>query len=235
MKAQKLDALLFPGAGGAAIAAKPGYPTVIVPFGTVPNAPTPAAARRLRGAASAVRRQLHRHGLLRASADRARLCVRAGDAPPRAAAVGAVMDAAAIERLRELRPDLSWSRIRSAIERGQVTVDDIVTRDPAEEVEPSRAIVVRSGPSRAAARAPRPVAPLRGRRDSRGGQAGRAADGMQRILRPGRPKTRCCAARRTTRDTCGARAAMPACCIASTATRRARWRSRSPAMRIGRA
>jgi amidase len=41
MNAQKLDALLFPGASGAAIAAKPGYPTVIVPFGTVPNAPTP--------------------------------------------------------------------------------------------------------------------------------------------------------------------------------------------------
>jgi len=41
MKAQNLDALLFPGASGAAIAAKPGYPTVIVPFGMVPNAPTP--------------------------------------------------------------------------------------------------------------------------------------------------------------------------------------------------
>lgn len=41
MKANKLDALLFPGANGAAIAAKPGYPTVIVPFGMVPNAPTP--------------------------------------------------------------------------------------------------------------------------------------------------------------------------------------------------
>jgi amidase len=41
MKAHKLDALLFPGASGASIAAKPGYPTVIVPFGTIPNAPTP--------------------------------------------------------------------------------------------------------------------------------------------------------------------------------------------------
>ena len=41
MKAQNLDALLFPAASGAAIAAKPGYPTVLVPFGTVPNAPTP--------------------------------------------------------------------------------------------------------------------------------------------------------------------------------------------------
>jgi amidase len=42
MKANHLDALLFPGANGAAIAAKPGYPTVIVPFGMAPNAPTPA-------------------------------------------------------------------------------------------------------------------------------------------------------------------------------------------------
>ena len=41
MKANNLDALLFPGASGAAIAAKPGYPTVIVPFAMVPNAPTP--------------------------------------------------------------------------------------------------------------------------------------------------------------------------------------------------
>jgi amidase len=41
MKAERLDAVLFPAASGAAIAAKPGYPTVIVPFGFVPNAPTP--------------------------------------------------------------------------------------------------------------------------------------------------------------------------------------------------
>src|SRR5262245_19651674 len=40
MKAQKLDALLFPGSSGSAVAARPGYPTVIVPFATVPNAPT---------------------------------------------------------------------------------------------------------------------------------------------------------------------------------------------------
>ena len=42
MKKDGLDALLFPGASGAALGAKPGYPTVIVPFGMVPNAPTPA-------------------------------------------------------------------------------------------------------------------------------------------------------------------------------------------------
>ena len=45
MKSNRLDAILFPGANGASIAAKPGYPTVIVPFGMVPNtqgAPFPA-------------------------------------------------------------------------------------------------------------------------------------------------------------------------------------------------
>jgi amidase len=42
MKAHRLDALLFPGANGYAIPARPGYPTVIVPFGLIPNAPTPA-------------------------------------------------------------------------------------------------------------------------------------------------------------------------------------------------
>ena len=41
MKAERLDALLFPGASGSALAARPGYPTVIVPFALVPNAPTP--------------------------------------------------------------------------------------------------------------------------------------------------------------------------------------------------
>ncbi len=37
MKSERLDAILFPAATGAAISAKPGYPTVIVPFGMVPN------------------------------------------------------------------------------------------------------------------------------------------------------------------------------------------------------
>ena len=44
MNANNLDALLFPGPGGAAIAARAGYPTVIVPFATVPNVPTAPAA-----------------------------------------------------------------------------------------------------------------------------------------------------------------------------------------------
>ncbi len=33
MATHQLDALLFPGGSGASIAARPGYPTVIVPFG----------------------------------------------------------------------------------------------------------------------------------------------------------------------------------------------------------
>jgi amidase len=42
MNANNLDALLFPGSSSANIAARAGYPTVIVPYGFVPNAPTPA-------------------------------------------------------------------------------------------------------------------------------------------------------------------------------------------------
>jgi amidase len=42
MKAHRLDALLFPGGFGAGIAARAGYPTIIVPAGFVPSAPTPA-------------------------------------------------------------------------------------------------------------------------------------------------------------------------------------------------
>ena len=41
LAAHRLDALLFPDGTGAAIAAKAGYPTVMVPMGFVPNAPTP--------------------------------------------------------------------------------------------------------------------------------------------------------------------------------------------------
>jgi len=36
LAAHKLDALLFPGAFGAALAARPGYPSIIVPFGLIP-------------------------------------------------------------------------------------------------------------------------------------------------------------------------------------------------------
>jgi amidase len=42
MKTHELDAVFFPGSTGANLVARPGYPTVIVPFGMVRNAPTPA-------------------------------------------------------------------------------------------------------------------------------------------------------------------------------------------------
>jgi amidase len=41
LKQHQLDAILFPGSSGASIAARPGYPTVMVPFAMVPNEPTP--------------------------------------------------------------------------------------------------------------------------------------------------------------------------------------------------
>ncbi|NNM34148.1 MAG: amidase [Gemmatimonadetes bacterium] len=41
MAEHDLDALLFPGSGGAGIAARPGYPTVIVPFALVDTDPSP--------------------------------------------------------------------------------------------------------------------------------------------------------------------------------------------------
>ena len=41
MKKFQLDALIFPASSGAGLSARPGYPTVIVPFAMVPNDPTP--------------------------------------------------------------------------------------------------------------------------------------------------------------------------------------------------
>ena len=55
VKANNLDALLFPGPAAPGIASKPGYPTVLVPFGMIPNTPgNPGGrggGRRGRGAA----------------------------------------------------------------------------------------------------------------------------------------------------------------------------------------
>jgi amidase len=41
MRAERLDAILFPAGSGAVLSARPGYPTVIVPFAMVANAQTP--------------------------------------------------------------------------------------------------------------------------------------------------------------------------------------------------
>jgi amidase len=41
LQAHKLDAIFTPGGSGAGLAARAGYPIVVVPFGMVPNAPNP--------------------------------------------------------------------------------------------------------------------------------------------------------------------------------------------------
>ena len=42
LKAHNLDAILTPGGAGAGLAARSGYPIIVVPFGLIPNAPNPA-------------------------------------------------------------------------------------------------------------------------------------------------------------------------------------------------
>jgi amidase len=42
LRAGRLDAIFTPGGAGAGLAARAGYPIIVVPFGMVPNAPTPA-------------------------------------------------------------------------------------------------------------------------------------------------------------------------------------------------
>src|SRR5262249_15999464 len=39
LKANRVDAILTPGGAGAGLAARAGYPIIVVPFGMVPNAP----------------------------------------------------------------------------------------------------------------------------------------------------------------------------------------------------
>jgi amidase len=41
LKAHKLDAIFTPGGSGAGLAARAGYPIIVVPYGLVPNSPTP--------------------------------------------------------------------------------------------------------------------------------------------------------------------------------------------------
>jgi hypothetical protein len=88
LKEHKLDALLFPGAGGAAIAAKP-ISTVIVPFGLVPNDPKPPFPDGF-DAKPGRSGQLHGNCVQRTASDRVGLWLRAGDKTARAAGFGAV-------------------------------------------------------------------------------------------------------------------------------------------------
>ena len=46
LTAHRLDAILTPGGAGAGLAARAGYPVIVVPFATIPNAPTPSFPER---------------------------------------------------------------------------------------------------------------------------------------------------------------------------------------------
>jgi hypothetical protein len=78
MKAQRLDALLFPGSRGADVAARPGYPTVIVPFRHGAQRARHGVSRDVQGKTGALRRELHGHGVQRTHAAPARVRLRAG-------------------------------------------------------------------------------------------------------------------------------------------------------------
>ena len=90
LKANRLDAILTPGGAGAGLAARAGYPIIVVPFATGAERADAAVPGGLRREAGAVRRRLHRHGVQRAAADRAGLRVRAGDEKARPAGIDAV-------------------------------------------------------------------------------------------------------------------------------------------------
>jgi tetratricopeptide (TPR) repeat protein len=76
-----LDALRFPGASGLWVAAKAGYPPVMVPVGTIPPAPLPSGGDGGRAPLG----ELHCRGVHRAAAPRACVRVRARHAASRAA------------------------------------------------------------------------------------------------------------------------------------------------------
>ena len=114
MKEHRLDALLFPGANGYAIPAKPGYPTIIVPFGFVPNAPTPRLPRRLQRKSCAIRRELHRDGMQRTTAHRACLRIRAGHETPCAPA-GDTLSLKQVRLMGQFSPRVAGCLLRSWI------------------------------------------------------------------------------------------------------------------------
>lgn len=80
MKAQKLDALLFPGASGAGLAARHGLPDGhrAIRDGAQ-RADEQSIPGGLRRQAGAIRRELRRHRMQRTEAHRAGVCVRTGD------------------------------------------------------------------------------------------------------------------------------------------------------------
>ena len=64
LKQYNLDAILTPGGSGADLAARAGYPIMVVPFGMVPNHPDASVSARIRRETRAVRGRFHGRGLL---------------------------------------------------------------------------------------------------------------------------------------------------------------------------
>ena len=130
------------------------------------------------------------------------------------------------KRLKAEHPELSWRQIREAIEKGQVTVDGRVQRDPGLDVSGDVRRRSESQPPGAVAR-PRVLRhPSRRRRDHRPQQARRPAvdslESRSRQLRRHRAPPRARVHGSSSSDT----SPTSACCIASIATRRDRSPSR---------
>ena len=92
MKAERLDAILFPARKRRRHRREAGLPDRHRAVRVRAECADAGISGRLQRQADAVRRQLHRHGLQRAEADRAGVCVRAGDEETRAAAAVPVSD-----------------------------------------------------------------------------------------------------------------------------------------------
>ena len=91
MKAERLDAILFPGGERRRHRREAGLSDRDRAVRARAERADAAVSRGLRREAGPVRRQLHRDGVQRTEADRARVCVRAGDEEARSAAAVSVI------------------------------------------------------------------------------------------------------------------------------------------------
>jgi hypothetical protein len=78
---------LTPGGSGAGLAARAGYPIIVLPFALVANLPTP---RRVQRETRGVRSRVHGRSMQRTALDRTGLRLRARDPSAGATAVGTV-------------------------------------------------------------------------------------------------------------------------------------------------
>ena len=134
VKANNLDALLFPGPASAGIASKPGYPTVLVPFGMIPNAPGNFGGGRWRSRrwrrGRAGRRDRHHDA---ARGPRRHAADRAGDRDD--AAGGARRSGAVSARLRSEAAALRRRLHRPGLQRAEAAAAGVLLRAGDEEAD----------------------------------------------------------------------------------------------------